>query len=249
MTGNLPDLHALAHICRERDALLYIDDAHGFGVIGERDAAESSPYGSRGNSIIRHLGIGYDNVILVGGFSKAYSSLLAFLTAPPALKAHLKVAAAPICTPGPRPPPPSRPRSPDWRSTTGAATNSAPNCTAKRPGCSTTSAGSASPPPTPTGCRSSRSPRRRQRPRRRRRLPVAPGHLRHPRRLSARPPRPGGLPRPDDGPEHRRGDRRTQRGAHRAHRTLPAQAPHRARRGSPGARPARAAAPARRQLP
>ncbi|MGW1140756.1 aminotransferase class I/II-fold pyridoxal phosphate-dependent enzyme [Streptomyces zhihengii] len=103
MTGNLPDLHALAHICRERDALLYIDDAHGFGVIGERDAAESSPYGSRGNSIIRHLGIGYDNVILVGGFSKAYSSLLAFLTAPPALKAHLKVAAAPYLYSGPSP--------------------------------------------------------------------------------------------------------------------------------------------------
>ncbi|TXS52172.1 aminotransferase class I/II-fold pyridoxal phosphate-dependent enzyme [Streptomyces sp. t39] len=103
MTGNLPDLQALARICRERDALLYIDDAHGFGVIGERDAEETSPYGARGNSIVRHLGMSYENVILVAGFSKAYSSLLAFLTAPPALKAHLKVAAAPYLYSGPSP--------------------------------------------------------------------------------------------------------------------------------------------------
>lgn len=103
MTGNLPDLHALSRICRERDALLYIDDAHGFGVIGERGPGESSPYGSRGNSIVRHLGMDYDNVILVAGFSKAYSSLLAFLTAPPALKSHLKVAAAPYLYSGPSP--------------------------------------------------------------------------------------------------------------------------------------------------
>ena len=43
MTGNVPDLPALAAVCREHGALLYVDDAHGFGVIGERAADETSP--------------------------------------------------------------------------------------------------------------------------------------------------------------------------------------------------------------
>src|SRR2546428_605841 len=36
MTGNAPDVREFARIAREHDALLYVDDAHGFGVIGER---------------------------------------------------------------------------------------------------------------------------------------------------------------------------------------------------------------------
>ncbi|MFE5937447.1 aminotransferase class I/II-fold pyridoxal phosphate-dependent enzyme [Streptomyces sp. NPDC056470] len=103
MTGNFPDLCEIARICRENGALLYVDDAHGFGVIGERGSGESSPWGSRGNSIIRHLGESYEGVVLVGGFSKAYSSLLAFLAVPKWLKDHLKVAAAPYLYSGPSP--------------------------------------------------------------------------------------------------------------------------------------------------
>ncbi|MGW0121221.1 aminotransferase class I/II-fold pyridoxal phosphate-dependent enzyme [Streptomyces sp. NPDC003327] len=103
MTGNFPDLRALAGVCRENGALLYVDDAHGFGVIGERTPGESSPYGSHGNSIVRHLGETYDDLVLVGGFSKAYSSLLAFLAVPRWLKDHLKVAAAPYLYSGPSP--------------------------------------------------------------------------------------------------------------------------------------------------
>ena len=64
-------------------------------MIGERSTAERTPYGARGNSVIRHVGEGYDNVILVAGFSKAYSSLLAFLTLPTELKDYCKVNAAP----------------------------------------------------------------------------------------------------------------------------------------------------------
>jgi 8-amino-7-oxononanoate synthase len=103
ITGNLPDLRTLARICRDHDALLYVDDAHGFGVIGERRPDESSPYGERGNSIVRHLDESYDNIVLVGGFSKAYSSLLAFVALPTWLKNHLKVAAAPYLYSGPSP--------------------------------------------------------------------------------------------------------------------------------------------------
>ncbi len=103
MTGNPPDLPAFAAVARKHHALLYVDDAHGFGVIGERRPDETSPYGARGNSIVRHFGETYDNVILVGGFSKAYSSLLAFIACPTELKSLLKVAAPPYLFSGPSP--------------------------------------------------------------------------------------------------------------------------------------------------
>ena len=103
MTGNIPDLAAYARLCREYDAVLYVDDAHGFGIIGERRVDETSPYGCSGNALVRHRGETYDNIVLVGGFSKAYSSLLAFLALPTSLKNHLKVAAAPYLYSGPSP--------------------------------------------------------------------------------------------------------------------------------------------------
>jgi 8-amino-7-oxononanoate synthase len=103
MTGNAPDLRAFAELAREHDALLYVDDAHGFGVIGERTADEPCNWGSKGNSIVRHFGESYDNVVLVGGFSKSYSSLLAFLALPTRLKNVIKIAAAPYLYSGPSP--------------------------------------------------------------------------------------------------------------------------------------------------
>jgi 8-amino-7-oxononanoate synthase len=103
MTGNAPDLPRFAKVAREHGALLYVDDAHGFGVIGERSPDETSPYGSRGNSIVRHSDETYENIVLVAGFSKAYSSLLAFLACPTELKQALKVAASPYLYSGPSP--------------------------------------------------------------------------------------------------------------------------------------------------
>ncbi|WP_428957755.1 aminotransferase class I/II-fold pyridoxal phosphate-dependent enzyme [Streptomyces sp. cg35] len=103
MSGNVPDLPRLARLCRSFEATLYIDDTHGFGVIGERGATEPCPYGARGNGVVRHLGESYDGIVLVGGFSKAYSSLLAFLALPTWLKDHLKTSAAPYLYSGPSP--------------------------------------------------------------------------------------------------------------------------------------------------
>jgi len=103
MTGNAPDVRAFAAVAREHGALLYIDDAHGFGVIGERAPDELCSYGSRGNSVVRHFDESYDHVVLVGGFSKAYSSLLAFIACPTDVKDLLKVAAPPYLYSGPSP--------------------------------------------------------------------------------------------------------------------------------------------------
>jgi len=103
MTGNAPDLRAFAEVTRRHGALLYVDDAHGFGVIGERSPEELCPYGIRGNSIVRHFGETYEDLILVSGFSKAYSSLLAFIACPTEVKNLLKVAAPPYLYSGPSP--------------------------------------------------------------------------------------------------------------------------------------------------
>jgi 8-amino-7-oxononanoate synthase len=103
MTGNAPDIREFARLARRYDAILYVDDAHGFGVIGERTEGESSPYGARGNSVIRHFGESYDGLVLVSGFSKSYSSLAAFIACPPELKELLKTAAPPYLYSGPSP--------------------------------------------------------------------------------------------------------------------------------------------------
>jgi 8-amino-7-oxononanoate synthase len=103
MTGNAPDVRAFAAVAREHGALLYIDDAHGFGVIGERGPDETCGYGMRGNSVVRHFDESYDHIVLVGGFSKAYSSLLAFIACPTDVKDLLKVAAPPYLYSGPSP--------------------------------------------------------------------------------------------------------------------------------------------------
>ena len=103
MTGNAPDLNDFARLARRYDAMLYVDDAHGFGVIGERDPNETSPYGKRGNSVVRYCDESYDRVVLVGGFSKSYSSLAAFVACPTELKELLKTAAPPYLYSGPSP--------------------------------------------------------------------------------------------------------------------------------------------------
>lgn len=103
MTGNAVDVHELVRLAREHDALLYVDDAHGFGVIGERAPDELCHYGKRGNGVVRSQAENYEHIILVAGFSKSYSSLLSFLALPTRLKDVLKVAAPPYLFSGPSP--------------------------------------------------------------------------------------------------------------------------------------------------
>ena len=103
MTGNAADIETMARLARTYDALLYVDDAHGFGVIGERTVDELSPYGSRGNGVVRHFGESYDHILFVAGLSKAYSSLAAFVACPSELKRLLKTAAPPYLYSGPSP--------------------------------------------------------------------------------------------------------------------------------------------------
>ncbi|HHO59764.1 MAG TPA: 8-amino-7-oxononanoate synthase [Thiotrichales bacterium] len=45
MDGDIADLPALSDVCRQSDSLLMIDDAHGFGVLGENGAGSRHHFG------------------------------------------------------------------------------------------------------------------------------------------------------------------------------------------------------------
>ncbi|MHB8418873.1 MAG: aminotransferase class I/II-fold pyridoxal phosphate-dependent enzyme [Myxococcales bacterium] len=102
VTGRTPDLPGIVDLVRRHEAILYLDDAHGFGVLGERPTPER-PYGHRGNGVVRHFGLGYDNILYVAGLSKAYSSLAAFVACPRKLKSLLKANVTAYAVSGPVP--------------------------------------------------------------------------------------------------------------------------------------------------
>jgi 8-amino-7-oxononanoate synthase len=101
-TGRTPDIPRLAELARKYRAILYIDDAHGFGVIGDNPSPER-PYGSRGNGVVRYFGLTYDNILYISGLSKAYSSLAAFIACPKRLKPYLKCNVTSYLVSGPVP--------------------------------------------------------------------------------------------------------------------------------------------------
>jgi acyl-CoA synthetase (AMP-forming)/AMP-acid ligase II/7-keto-8-aminopelargonate synthetase-like enzyme/acyl carrier protein len=79
MSGEYPPLPEFVRLAREHGARVYVDDAHGIGVVGESPTPEN-PYGDRGNGIVRHLGLDHGGeIIYVGGMSKAFSSMAAFV--------------------------------------------------------------------------------------------------------------------------------------------------------------------------
>ncbi len=80
MSGAYPPLPEFVRMARKHGARVYIDDAHGLGVIGENPTPDN-PYGDRGNGVVRHSGLRYgDDIVYVGGMSKAFSSMVAFVT-------------------------------------------------------------------------------------------------------------------------------------------------------------------------
>lgn len=102
MTGDYADVPKLVELAKKYNAIIYIDDAHGFGVVGENPTAEM-PYGSRGNGIVKYFDLNYENILYVGGCSKAYSSLAAFIGCSHEMKAFLQAFASPYDLSGPCP--------------------------------------------------------------------------------------------------------------------------------------------------
>ncbi|MEE9542906.1 MAG: aminotransferase class I/II-fold pyridoxal phosphate-dependent enzyme, partial [Thermodesulfobacteriota bacterium] len=71
MEGTLAPLADILELSQKYGALVYIDDAHGVGVLGER-----------GRGTLEHLGLkSQENVIEMGTFGKAFGTFGAFITA------------------------------------------------------------------------------------------------------------------------------------------------------------------------
>ncbi len=79
MTGDTADLTSILRLTKAKGGLVYVDDAHGFGVLGAHPD-ERLPYGYGGGGIAAHLGLDYENVVYVAGLSKAFSSMAAFVS-------------------------------------------------------------------------------------------------------------------------------------------------------------------------
>jgi len=80
MSGAYPPLPEFVRLARKHGARVYVDDAHGLGVIGENPTPDN-PYGDRGNGVVRYFGLRHDeDIVYVGGMSKAFSSMVAFVT-------------------------------------------------------------------------------------------------------------------------------------------------------------------------
>jgi len=70
MDGDLAPLEDIYEICREHEAMLYLDDAHGTGVLG------------RGRGALAHFGLKPEEwIIQMGTFSKALGAFGAFVSA------------------------------------------------------------------------------------------------------------------------------------------------------------------------
>lgn len=74
MTGDLANLTEITRICREYDARLYVDDAHGWGVMGES-----------GRGTGDHLGVHNEIDVYFGTFAKAFAAIGGFSSGPKAV--------------------------------------------------------------------------------------------------------------------------------------------------------------------
>ena len=80
MSGAIPPMKDLDAVARAHDAVLYIDDAHGTGVLGEH---------GRG-TVLEALG-SYENAFVVGSLSKAFSCAGGFIGCPEPFRKLLQI--------------------------------------------------------------------------------------------------------------------------------------------------------------
>jgi 7-keto-8-aminopelargonate synthetase-like enzyme len=93
MTGALPPLAQLNEVCLKRNAVLYVDDAHGTAVLGTK---------GRG-TVLDALG-NYDNTLVVGSLSKGFSCFGGFVGCKKEFKMLLKIRSNTFIFGGPVPP-------------------------------------------------------------------------------------------------------------------------------------------------
>lgn len=94
MSGKSPHLVDLDATVRGHGGILYVDDAHGTGVVGPQ--GRGAAYQALGS---------LSNILMVGSLSKAFSCLGGFVTCTPDLKTILKIRSSTFIFGGPVPPP------------------------------------------------------------------------------------------------------------------------------------------------
>jgi 7-keto-8-aminopelargonate synthetase-like enzyme len=94
MSGALPPLAALNEVALGGRAILYVDDAHGTGVLGRQ-----------GRGTVHDALGSYDNTLVVGSLSKAFSCAGAFIGCTDEMKRLLKMRSNTYIFGGPVPPP------------------------------------------------------------------------------------------------------------------------------------------------
>lgn len=94
MTGALPPLAELNRVAAANDAVLYVDDAHGTGIIGRQ---------GRG-TVLDALG-SYDNTFVIGSLSKGFSCAGGFIGCTKEFQLLLKMRSNTYIFGGPVPPP------------------------------------------------------------------------------------------------------------------------------------------------
>jgi 7-keto-8-aminopelargonate synthetase-like enzyme len=104
MSGEYAPLPEFARLAKRFNAWVYMDDAHGIGVIGE-DPSPTMPYGHKGNGLARYYDLDYvqDRLVYVAGLSKSFSSFGAFITCNDLKMKNLFRSAASFIFSGPSP--------------------------------------------------------------------------------------------------------------------------------------------------
>lgn len=81
ISGEYAPIQELQALCKKYDAWLYVDDAHGFGVLGEHPTPEL-PYGKGGAGVVKHLGGDMERTFYVTSMGKAFCTHTAFVAVP-----------------------------------------------------------------------------------------------------------------------------------------------------------------------
>jgi 8-amino-7-oxononanoate synthase len=79
--GSVARLRDFDRLAREFDAVIYVDDAHGFGLLGSWPTRRA-PYGCGGGGTPRHRSVPPGNIVHVGSLSKPFSIPVAFVSGP-----------------------------------------------------------------------------------------------------------------------------------------------------------------------
>jgi 8-amino-7-oxononanoate synthase len=74
-------IRELQALCERYEAWLYVDDAHGFGILGARPTPRR-PYGQGGGGLLQHVGGDLDRTFYVSSLGKAFCSMTAFCALP-----------------------------------------------------------------------------------------------------------------------------------------------------------------------